>query len=72
MTALLEQVFAQVRQLPEDKQNTAAEAFLKALTELEREEPVTAKPGRKAGSSKGMIWMAPDYDEPLADFKDYM
>jgi antitoxin (DNA-binding transcriptional repressor) of toxin-antitoxin stability system len=26
----------------------------------------------KAGSAKGKIWMAPDFDAPLEDFKDYM
>lgn len=24
------------------------------------------------GCLKGKIWMAPDFDEPLEDFKDYM
>ncbi len=24
------------------------------------------------GSMKGKIWMSPDFDEPLEDFKDYM
>ncbi|MBS1594972.1 MAG: DUF2281 domain-containing protein [Bacteroidetes bacterium] len=28
--------------------------------------------GRKPGSAKGMIIMAPDFDEPLEDFKEYM
>lgn len=27
---------------------------------------------RKAGSAKGMIWMADDFDEPLEDFREYM
>ncbi|HVS39660.1 MAG TPA: type II toxin-antitoxin system prevent-host-death family antitoxin [Gemmataceae bacterium] len=26
----------------------------------------------KAGSAKGKIWMAPDFDEPLEEFKEYM
>ena len=26
----------------------------------------------QAGSAKGKIWMAPDFDEPLEDFKEYM
>ncbi|CAN5501139.1 hypothetical protein BH10PLA1_BH10PLA1_23290 [soil metagenome] len=29
-------------------------------------------PTRKAGSAKGKIWMADDFDAPLEDFKDYM
>jgi antitoxin (DNA-binding transcriptional repressor) of toxin-antitoxin stability system len=27
---------------------------------------------RKAGSAKGMITVAKDFDEPLEDFRDYM
>jgi Protein of unknown function (DUF2281) len=27
---------------------------------------------RQAGSARGEIWMAADFDEPLEDFKDYM
>jgi antitoxin (DNA-binding transcriptional repressor) of toxin-antitoxin stability system len=30
------------------------------------------KAGRKAGSAKGMIKIAEDFDEPLEDFKEYM
>ena len=30
------------------------------------------RPRRKAGSAKGLIKMAADFDEPLADFADYM
>ncbi len=26
----------------------------------------------KFGSAKGKIWMSPDFDEPLEEFKDYM
>jgi prevent-host-death family protein len=26
----------------------------------------------KAGSARGKIWMAPDFDAPLDDFKEYM
>jgi len=31
-----------------------------------------AQPRRKAGSAKGLFWMADDFDAPLEDFKDYM
>jgi len=27
---------------------------------------------RKAGSARGQIWMADDFDAPLEDFKEYM
>jgi prevent-host-death family protein len=26
---------------------------------------------RKPGSAKGQVWIAPDFDAPLEDFKDY-
>lgn len=32
----------------------------------------TPKKSRKAGSAKGQIWMADDFDEPLECFKEYM
>ena len=34
--------------------------------------PVPSKPRRRAGSAKGMIKMADDFDEPLEDFGEYM
>jgi predicted DNA-binding antitoxin AbrB/MazE fold protein len=30
------------------------------------------KSRRQAGSLAGQIWMAPDFDEPLDEFADYM
>lgn len=27
---------------------------------------------RQSGSAQGLIWMSPDFDEPLADFSEYM
>jgi antitoxin ParD1/3/4 len=30
------------------------------------------KKRRQSGSAKGLIWMSPDFDEPLPDFRDYM
>lgn len=34
--------------------------------------PMPPKSGRRAGSAKGMIKMADDFDEPLEDFGEYM
>lgn len=34
--------------------------------------PMSPKSGRRAGSAKGMIKMADDFDEPLEDFGEYM
>jgi hypothetical protein len=33
---------------------------------------IEARPRRKAGSAKGQIWMADDFDAPLEEFKEYM
>jgi antitoxin (DNA-binding transcriptional repressor) of toxin-antitoxin stability system len=41
------------------------------VAKLARTEPKKQWPC-KAGSAKGKIWMAPDFDAPLEDFKDYM
>lgn len=35
-----------------------------------KEEP--EKQRRQAGSLAGQIWMAPDFDEPMDDFAEYM
>ncbi len=35
-------------------------------------EIVMPRKKRQFGSAKGSIWIAPDFDEPLEDFKDYM
>jgi antitoxin (DNA-binding transcriptional repressor) of toxin-antitoxin stability system len=41
------------------------------VARLSRSEPKTSWPC-KAGSAKGKIWMAPDFDAPLEEFKEYM
>jgi Protein of unknown function (DUF2281) len=44
----------------------------RSLAKLARTEPKTQWPC-KAGSAKGTIhWMAPDFDAPLEEFKEYM
>jgi antitoxin (DNA-binding transcriptional repressor) of toxin-antitoxin stability system len=30
------------------------------------------KKHRQSGSAKGLIWMSPDFDQPLEDFDEYM
>jgi antitoxin (DNA-binding transcriptional repressor) of toxin-antitoxin stability system len=41
------------------------------VARLSRNEPKTQWPC-KAGSARGKIWMAPDFDAPLEEFKEYM
>lgn len=43
--------------------------FLKKETAKGEKSP---RPKRQAGMLKGKIWMAPDFDAPLEDFKEYM
>lgn len=43
--------------------------FLKQETKKGDKPP---RPKRQAGMLKGKIWMAPDFDAPLEDFKEYM
>jgi prevent-host-death family protein len=32
----------------------------------------SVKPRPKFGSAKGLIWISDDFDEPLAEFREYM
>ncbi len=34
--------------------------------------PSRKRPQARAGSLPGKIWMSPDFDAPLEDFKDYV
>jgi hypothetical protein len=63
-------ILAQIEQLPEQlKQEVLhyAEFLQKRYTAQERKNK-----NRKAGSAKGKYKLAPDFDSPLEDFKDYM
>jgi hypothetical protein len=71
MTALLEQVWAQVSQLPDAEQDAIAARLLAALTEFQQEQAAD-KPRPRFGSAKGLGYMAPDFKEPLEEFKEYM
>ena len=41
---------------------------------IKETQEIAAVPGglKGFGCMKGKIWMAPDFDEPLEDFKEYM
>ncbi len=43
----------------------------KPVARLSRSEPKTTWPC-KAGSARGKVWMAPDFDAPLEEFREYM
>ena len=40
--------------------------------QIEEIKEMPKKKRRQAGSAAGKIWMSPEFDEPLEDFKDYM
>lgn len=40
--------------------------------QIEAVEREPKKSHRQAGTLAGQIWMAPDFDEPLDDFAEYM
>lgn len=75
------EIISQLEALPEEQQKTASVfiAFLAAQTKAEKEQAkkdaiakVEENPESGFGCMKGMFKMAPDFDEPLEDFKDYM
>lgn len=70
-----------LNELPEEKKEEASDfiAFLLAKSKAEKQKAgkesftkVEGNPERGFGSLKGKIWMSPDFDEPLEDFKEYM
>jgi len=63
------QLYTQISSLPADLKQEVSDfvEFLKQKAKAKRK-----LEGRKPGTAKGLIKMAPDFDEPLEDFKDYM
>ena len=66
--SVAEQIFEKAQVLPESAQKTV----LDLVDKLVRENSVSKNSAPKAGSAKGQIQIAPDFDEPLEDFKPYM
>lgn len=66
--SVAEQIFEKAQVLPEPAQKTV----LDLVERLANQNSTKTKPAPKAGSAKGLIHMAPDFDEPLEDFKPYM
>lgn len=63
-------ILSRIQQLPEElKQEVLHYAeFLQAKYNAQNRKPVN----RKAGSAKGKYELAPDFDSPLEDLKEYM
>ena len=66
--SVAEQIFEKAQVLPEPAQKSV----LDLVDKLARQNGLARPPAPKAGSAKGLIHMAPDFDEPLEDFKPYM
>jgi antitoxin (DNA-binding transcriptional repressor) of toxin-antitoxin stability system len=59
-----------IHQLPPGEEVVITENN-QVVAKLARTEPNQHWPC-KAGSARGKVWMAPDFDAPLDDFKEYM
>ena len=66
--SVAQQIFEEVQILPEPAQKTV----LEFVEKLAGQNVPSQKPQPKFGSAKGLIHIAPDFDEPLEDFKPYM
>ena len=58
--------------LPENFRSEVVDFVDFLMQKAERQQLLAAAPKPVFGSAKGMFRMAPDFDEPLADFEDYM
>ena len=63
-------ILSQIQQLPEQLRQEVLHyiEFLQAKYNAQNQKPKN----RKAGSAKGKFTLAPDFDAPLEDFKEYM
>ena len=66
--SVAEQIYVKAQVLPEPAQKTVLDLVEKLMAQDASPKPS----GPKAGSAKGLIHIAPDFDEPLEDFKPYM
>jgi hypothetical protein len=65
--SVAEQIYFKAQVLPEPAQQSVLEFVDKLMPQ-----PPQKSSSPKAGSAKGLIHIAPDFDEPLEDFKPYM
>ncbi len=63
-------ILSQIQQLPEQLKQEVLHyiEFLQSKYNAQNRKPKN----RKAGSAKGKYNLAPDFDAPLEDFKEYM
>ena len=63
-------ILAQIQQLPEQLKQEVLHYAQFLQTKYVAQNQKNKK--RKAGSAKGKYKLAPDFDQPLEDFKEYM
>ena len=63
------QLYTKINSLPNDLKSEVND-FIDFLMTKKQKEVVKKKP--KFGCVKGQIYISPDFDDPLDDFKDYM
>ncbi len=66
------EILIQLSKLPEEKKKSVSDYIAFLIAQAEDENKGKVKPRPVFGSGKGMFIMAPDFDEPLEDFKEYM
>ena len=65
------QLYTQISSLPDNLKKEVAD-FVKSLMNKSNKKQHQNPKERKLGLAKGLIKIAPDFDEPLEDFKEYM
>lgn len=63
------QLYTKISVLPEELKSEVNE-FVDSLLKRRKREIKRRKP--KYGCAKGKIYMAPDFDDPIDDFKEYL
>ncbi len=63
------QLYTKISSLPNDIKSQVND-FIDFLMSQKKKEIEKKKP--KYGCAKGQIYISPDFDEPLDDFKEYM
>lgn len=63
------QIFTKINYLPTELKSEVND-FIDFLLSKRKKEIGKRQP--KFGCAKGQIYISPDFDEPLEDFKDYM
>ncbi len=63
------QLYNQITSLPADLKKEVSD-FVEFLKQ--KAKPKTKLKSRQLGAAKGLIKIAPDFDEPLEDIKEYM